>query len=57
MTRYEKIKSMDVEELAKVIINNGDIYIDDYCKSECDLDDCCPHPEECCKKWLLEELK
>lgn len=55
MTRYEKIKSMDVEELANVIISD-DIYIDDFCKGECDLDDGCPHPEECCKKWLLEEV-
>lgn len=57
MNRYEKIKSMTVEELAKAIVSNGDVYIDDYCKSECNYDDECQHPEECCKKWLLEVVE
>ena len=43
--------------VADFIVNNGDIYIDDFCKSECVLDDNCPHPEQCCKKWLLEEVE
>ena len=56
MTRFDKIKTMGIEELAKVIVKNGDIYIDDYCKNDCDCEDDCLHPEECCKKWLLEEV-
>ena len=56
MTRFEKIKSMSVEELSKFIINDDKLYIDDYCKSDCKCKDGCPHPEECCKKWFLEEV-
>ena len=56
MTRYEKIKSMSVEELAKVIVGDSDIYIDDFCKSDCKNQNGCPHLEKCCKKWLLEEV-
>lgn len=56
MNRYEKIKSTIVEELAKIIVSNDKICIDDFCKGDCNCDWDCPHPEECCKKWLLEEL-
>lgn len=47
---------MDVDELAKAIINDDTYYGDEYCKSNCGFDDDCPHPEECCKKWLMEEI-
>ena len=49
-------KKMDVDELAKAIINEDDYYGDEYCKSNCGFEDECPHPEECCKKWLMEEV-
>ena len=55
MTRYDKIKKMNVEEMARAIVNNGDAYIDDFCKGDCDDSlEGCPHPAECCKRWLME---
>lgn len=60
MTRYDKIKNMSIEELAGAIVKCQDYYNDDYCKSTCNDDvegEGCPHPEKCCKRWLLEEVE
>ena len=57
MNRYEKIKNMSVEELSKFVVKCADIYIDEYCKNDCDSLCDCPHPEKCCKRWLLEEIE
>ncbi len=56
-TRRDKFKKMSVEELAEAIVTDGDYYGDKYCKSDCGSDDDCPHPVECCKKWLMEEIE
>lgn len=59
MTRFEKIKNMDINELASIVIQHD---IDcGFCRGDCaddyadDYD--CPHPEECCIKWLNEKAE
>ena len=62
MTRIEKIRSMSVEELAKVIFHSNEPEM--FCKGS---DECCRRvdagediPQEeclaCAAKWLLEEV-
>ena len=59
-TRYERIKTMGVEEIAAEIILLN--ITDEYCKSDCaeakDVDcmDCCRYEMECCVRWLNEEV-
>ena len=59
ITKYEKVKSMTIEEMAHEIIELE--FTDAYCKSDCssaDEDDYdCPHSIECCVKWLNEEVR
>lgn len=64
MKRYERIKSMSIEEIAEEIIRLG--FTDEYCKGdcegaqdiECDCGCCLPEEEKkCCIKWLKEEVK
>lgn len=54
MTRYERIKNMTPEELAKAIIDNN--ITDDFCKDDCGNEDC-QHDLECCVRWLGEEIE
>ncbi len=56
MTRIERIKSMSIEDIAKMIVD--DDLTAEFCKSDCsDTDDYdCPHPVECCVRWLNEEV-
>lgn len=57
MTRYEEIMVMTMVGFAKWFMA---IYpeFDGYCKSECDADlGDCPHPLECCVRWLGEEVE
>lgn len=59
MTRYEKLKNLTLLQVAEFIVKDN--LTDQFCKSDCDVDsedlhvDCCPHPLECCIKWLNEE--
>ena len=53
MTRYERIKSMSIEEMAEAMIGLGGT--DDYCESDCeDPYFECTHEKECCIRWLNE---
>lgn len=60
MTRYERIKSMSIEEMAEeVIVLN---FTDAYCKNDCSPiendGECEPANEfECCIRWLNEEVE
>lgn len=58
-TRYKRIKSMTITEMAQEIIKLN--FTDAYCKSDCDNEDNCEreHELECCVKWLeeTEEIK
>ncbi len=56
MTRYEQIKAMTIEKMAKKIIET--LITDEYCKSDCgnvDIIDCLDEVG-CCAKWLNEEV-
>jgi hypothetical protein len=64
MTRYERVKNMDIEEMAGEIIRLN--FTDEYCKDSCeaaqnwDCEEGCCLPgieKECCFKWLKEEVK
>ena len=51
MTRYERIKTMSIEQIAAEIVRTN--FTDEYCKSYCA--DCCQWYElDCCVRWLLE---
>lgn len=53
-SRYERIKYMTIEQMAKTIIDHT--LTDEYCKSDCDSWEYeCPHELECCIKWLNEK--
>lgn len=58
LTKYEKIINMATVQMAKVIVEYN--ITGGFCKSDCsgaDEDDYdCPHPIECCVKWLNEEV-
>lgn len=61
ISRINRIRTMTTEEMAKVLVSIEDIDID-FCKSDCEGDfesdnpnEICPHPIECCIKWLGEE--
>ena len=59
MTRYERIKNMSIEAVAAWLIENDFDGI--FCKSVCDKaadpdSTDCPHPLECCIKYLEEEV-
>ena len=58
MTRFELLKSLSVEDTAKMIVDDN--LTDAFCKSECvvdvDIGDC-SHPIECCIRWLKEEVE
>lgn len=53
MNRIDRIRNMAAEELAKDIIEHN--ITDEFCKGICRVDDC-PHPVECCVRWLEEEV-
>ena len=57
MTKYEQIKNMDTEQIAKIIIEHN--ITDEFCKSDCEgCDDEnfeCLHELECCINWLNAE--
>lgn len=53
MKRIDRIRSMSVDEMAKLIVESNTT--DAFCKSDCGLDDC-THPVECCKCWLESEV-
>lgn len=61
MTRYENIRNLSVEQMAKIIIESN--ITDKYCKSDCGYTDtvfdceCKPEIElKCCINWLNEEV-
>lgn len=61
MKRINKIRTMTIEELAELIVDIENIDFN-FCKSDCDGDwesedptEICPHPVECCIRWLGEE--
>lgn len=63
MNNIEKIQGMSIEELAKLIIGIEKLELDVFCKSDCkgdfendDPDKMCPHPMQCCEKWLMEDV-
>lgn len=55
MTKFERIKSMGIIDMAKAMIKSD---LSDYCKSDCsgmESDDpakMCTHELECCIMWL-----
>jgi hypothetical protein len=51
--RIDYIQDMTVEEMANKIVQAN--FTDEYCKSNCEEDDC-PHEIECCVRWLESEL-
>lgn len=53
MTRFERIKDMSIDEMAREIISLN--VIDDHCKGKCALGSDCPHEEKCCIEWLQKE--
>ncbi|HHY27184.1 MAG TPA: hypothetical protein GX523_10675 [Desulfitobacterium dehalogenans] len=56
-TKYEKVKSMSVEELAKEIIRLD--ITDEFCDNSCCSGEAeieCPHDVECCVRWLNKEI-
>lgn len=60
MTRYEKIKSMTIEEMAEKIVEVN--ITDEYCFGACVDDDedinCTKENEiKCCVDWLNEEVE
>lgn len=53
MNRYQRIISMNLEELAQTIIDETNI--SHYCQSDCDYSECPPEGElKCAVKWLRE---
>lgn len=56
MTNFEKIKSMSIEEMAKVLDDSKSVFSCDDCpqrNSACTVGDCLPH----IKKWLESEVE
>lgn len=57
MRRIDKLRAMSVEDVAKVILDSDCLY-DDYCKSDCNIDDEDITDKDCLAcvvKWLEEE--
>ena len=55
MNRHEYLKSLSIEDVAKMIVEED--LTDSFCKSDCEnSDDQCLHPVGCCVKWLNEEV-
>lgn len=54
MTRLEKIRAMTVREIAEILIKDN-AYAEEYCKSDCEEEECL-HELECCIKWLKEDV-
>ena len=62
MKNIELIQNMKIEEMASMICKIESLELDMYCKSDCEgnfestnPDEMCPHPVECCIRWLQEE--
>lgn len=53
MKRIDRIRTMRVEDIANLIVESNTT--DAFCKSDCEHDEDCLHPVECCKRWLEEE--
>lgn len=53
MTRYDLIKSMSIDEMARQIIKLN--ITDEFCDSACGNEEECLHDVECCIKWLKSD--
>ena len=49
---------VSLKKLAEVIVGLDTNANLDYCKSDCaEVDSDCPHPVECCLRWLKEDAR